>query len=278
VSDYDEPPRRSSTGRTALITAVVLLVLAGLAFGAFRLLSNRGNDQVSVPSLIGVSAGEADSQLREANLVASVVSVQGPKDTMNTVLNQDPPAGTQVAAGSTVTLEINVGPADAKVPKNLLGEDVDDAKAVLKKAGFTSVKTKKAADPPADAKQGEVVKVDPDENASVALGETITLTYVGDDEEKTTPPATATAEATKAADEPTKSSEPTTSATEEPTKSSEPTKSTEPTKSSEPTTSTAPTQSTQSTKPRRPKPPKPSKSAKAVEPAQDVPSASVQQP
>ena len=49
-------------------------------------------------------------------------------DTVDTVVKQTPKEGASVAPGSIVTLEVNVGPATAKIPENLVGKDIQDVK------------------------------------------------------------------------------------------------------------------------------------------------------
>jgi serine/threonine-protein kinase len=80
-----------------------------------------------------------------------------------------------VAANSTVTVSINVGPKMAKVPNGLVGKDVDDAKKALESADFT-VKVQDAQTEPADAKKDEVLTVEPAEGESAPLGSEVVLT------------------------------------------------------------------------------------------------------
>jgi len=124
---------------------------------------------------------------------------------------------------SVVTVEINVGPATAKIPNGLVGEDVDKVTKELEEAGFTSVQTEPVEDPSGDADKDEVLSIDPDEGESVSLDEDIVVRFVRekDDDESASP----TPEPSDTS-EPTSSSEPSASEdkpTKEPTSSSKPT-------------------------------------------------------
>ena len=92
---------------------------------------------------------------------------------------QLPGSGTEVTAGTTVTAEINVGPATERIPKDLVGRDVDDVVEELAEAGFSNVTAIPVADPPAGAETDEVVAVDPGEGEKAAPEEDITVSYVG---------------------------------------------------------------------------------------------------
>ena len=55
------------------------------------------------------------------------------------MIRQLPGSGTEVAAGATVTAEINFGPATKWIPKDLVGRDVDEVVEELTEAGFSNV-------------------------------------------------------------------------------------------------------------------------------------------
>src|SRR5918997_279705 len=175
-----EPPQepRRSAGRTAVLVAVTLLVLGGLLFGAYRLLSP-GGERVSVPRIEGSTRAEVESQLRDAGLQAAFVHKRGPDNaSRGTVVAQSPRPEIEVDRGSTVTAEINVGPATTKIPDDLVGRDLDDALEELADAGFVNVKAIPVDNPPEDADPDEVVAVDPAEGERAALEEDIVVRYV----------------------------------------------------------------------------------------------------
>ena len=171
--------RRVPAGRTALVAVLTVLVLAGLAFGAYWLLAGGPSNSVTVPSVVGSTRQAAEQELREAGLQPAFRNVAGPDKDVGTVIRQLPDSGTEVAAGTTVTAEINVGPATERIPKDLVGRDVDEVVEELTEAGFSNVTAVPVADPPAGAETDEVVAVDPGEGEKAAPEEDITVSYVG---------------------------------------------------------------------------------------------------
>ena len=170
-------PRRSS-GRAFAIAALTLLLLGGLLFGAYWLLSPGGERRVSVPSIQGSTRPEAEAKLQEAGLQAAFIHRRGPdNDTKGRVVAQSPQADAEVEPGSTVTAEINVGPATTKVPSGLVGRNVDKAMEKLADAGFTHVTAMPVDKPPKGADPDDVVSVRPAEGERAALEEDVVVRY-----------------------------------------------------------------------------------------------------
>ena len=142
---------------------LVLALLAGAA--ALALPRLIGPDPstvrtVSVPNVLGQSRADADTALRNEGLVPRFTNVSGKDDdTLDHVVGQNPPSGRPLDTGSTVEVEVNVGPDSARIPSGLIGRDRDDAEKRLAKAGFDKVSTTKAASQPDGAKEGEVLGV-----------------------------------------------------------------------------------------------------------------------
>ena len=185
-------PRRG-IGLALLATVLVLALLGGGAYAALRYL--RPDDAtvalVSVPAVLGKSPARATSLLNAQHLVAQVENVSGKDDdTLNTVTRQTPLGGNQVAVGSVVVIEVNLGEKSAAIPDGLTGQDVDQAKTDLEEAGFTDVHARKADDEPAGSVKDEVLSVDPTEGATVALDKRITLVYATGKSAVTSAPTT----------------------------------------------------------------------------------------
>ena len=180
-ADQTVVTRKSSAGRTVLVALLTMLVLAGLAFGAYRLLADDGqSNSVTVPSVLGSTRQAAEQELQTAGLQPAFRNVSGPNDdTVGTVIAQTPQQGADVASGSTVTAQINVGPPTERIPKNLVGRDVDDVVEKLTDAGFSNVLAVPVANPPSGTKTDEVTAVDPPEGAKAAPEQDITVSYVG---------------------------------------------------------------------------------------------------
>jgi len=184
VADPDtEERRRSGLGRVLLLTTALLLVLGLGAFGLVRLLDpeTTATASVAVPDVVGSTRAEADSRLRDADLVPEFREVHGKAGkTVDTVTRQRPKAGAAVTSGSAVTVEINVGPASAAVPDDLVGKDLDKVKDELGDAGFTNVQAEPLASSSDGVKSGEVVSLEPGEGEQAALDATIVVRYAAD--------------------------------------------------------------------------------------------------
>ena len=129
-----------------------------------------GVEQVDVPSLRGLSEGEAIQALNEAGLKAKVVRVFS-KDPEGTVTSQDPkPDAGQVAKGSAVTVRISKG-AETEVVPDVFGQDQANAEVELRGAGFeVGVVTG-----PSDEQEGNVFQQAPDAGTEAAKGSTVQI-------------------------------------------------------------------------------------------------------
>ncbi|WP_030765843.1 Stk1 family PASTA domain-containing Ser/Thr kinase [Streptomyces sp. NRRL F-2664] len=91
---------------------------------------------VPVPGVTGLPFEQAKATLEGLGLKVATApeQVNAPSDP-GTVANQSIGAGTQAAAGDTVTLTVSKGPRQLPVP-NVVGQDVDTARRTLEGAGF----------------------------------------------------------------------------------------------------------------------------------------------
>ncbi|MGW7138605.1 Stk1 family PASTA domain-containing Ser/Thr kinase [Streptomyces xanthophaeus] len=91
---------------------------------------------VPVPNVAGQQVDQARATLEGLGLKVAVApeEVNSP-GAAGTVANQSVGAGTQAAAGDTVTLTVSKGPRQLPVP-NVTGQDVDAARKTLEGAGF----------------------------------------------------------------------------------------------------------------------------------------------
>jgi eukaryotic-like serine/threonine-protein kinase len=174
----EEEEPKSRVGLAFLIGALVLLLLLGGSYALWRLMGNTPEAQmVAVPNVLTYNEQQATDRLTEAHLKTDVKHVNGDAKTADQVTKQEPAAGTQVEQDSTVTITVNDGPKTAKIPTGLVGDDVADAEAELKKKKFSNVTTKEAPAEPSDASENEVLLVTPSEGMTVPLDQKITLTY-----------------------------------------------------------------------------------------------------
>ncbi|MGI8662698.1 MAG: transglycosylase domain-containing protein [Acidimicrobiales bacterium] len=137
--------------------------------------------QTEVPSVIGLSASAAVDQLAQRGLRAAIVEVADPKAAPGTVTKQIPAAGSSLAQGSTVTIQLARGPQPAPTGGNVvvpdvIGRSAADATAVLNDAGL-SVGTKEqpeSAHVPA-SRRGVVWHQSPDAGTTAPRGSTVNL-------------------------------------------------------------------------------------------------------
>ena len=174
-SESERPKRRISPATGVLIGLLVLL-LGVLGVFAWRL-SNANDNNVQVPSVIGVMEDVAVDQLEAVQLTPKIERESGPAEGKGTVIRQDPVGGQTVLVSSTVTITINDGPPVSSIPAGIVGKSQDEAIALLKQAGFTNVEPLPAPSnlDTVGAKKNQVVGISPDEGGSVPTDQKITL-------------------------------------------------------------------------------------------------------
>jgi eukaryotic-like serine/threonine-protein kinase len=124
------PERRGFFTPARLIAMALLLLLLGgvIAYALTR------PEQVLVPTVIGQSETDARAALEAAGfqVVVDRVTRDSPK---GEVFEQDPPAGSKVDEGSTVTLSVSLGLGTVVVPP-VAGKPEKQAQERLEDAGF----------------------------------------------------------------------------------------------------------------------------------------------
>jgi serine/threonine-protein kinase len=174
--DDDEDARRRK--RRTLIAALVagLLVLVGIV--ALVVSLNSGEEaappvaQVPVPAVVGELEADARTALTDAGLrVGTATPAASSAEDEGRVLSSDPVPGSEVPRETTVTLVVGTGPDTIPVP-GVVGLPVERARGNLTSAGFTNVTIDNVPDL---APAGQVIGVDPAENAAVAPDTAITL-------------------------------------------------------------------------------------------------------
>jgi serine/threonine-protein kinase len=148
--------------------------------------------RIKVASVVGVPAATAVKRLQDQGLQAAVHSVFSSKP-RGVVAAQTPGAGSQLAKGATVTLNVSKGPPAKAVP-DTVGQSETDAVALLKAAGF---------DPdvqhvPSNEPSGTVVAQKPKAGENAATGTHVLLNISSGPKSSTPPATTATAPATTA--------------------------------------------------------------------------------
>jgi beta-lactam-binding protein with PASTA domain len=133
------PPRpEPKSSRAWWIAAVVVLGIAALATGLWLISGGTGGDGggILLPDVRGQEAADAQRELEQLGLTR-VVQRQTPSDEIEEgfAIRTQPSAGQRVAPDTRVILEISSGPDAVPLP-DVRGRTVDDAQAVLIRAGF----------------------------------------------------------------------------------------------------------------------------------------------
>lgn len=151
---------------------------------AVTLLVSAGIRQVVVPDLTGQTLEEATDTLKDAKLkVGEVTQREDPEAEPSEVLEQFPPSGREVDAGSEVDLVVA---ADATVP-DVTGETEADATTILRDAGYEVSVSREPSD---TVEEGRVIAQDPDGGAEYEQGQTVTILVSEGPEAKEMPDVT----------------------------------------------------------------------------------------
>jgi eukaryotic-like serine/threonine-protein kinase len=172
--DDEDDRRGSGTGR---IVAIVLGVVAALALVGFVLSQVFGGPaqprQFALPNVVGQQQEAARSALLLENLNPTVNLVESPEDQRGLVISTDPPAGTQVAERTAVTLNVGAGPSEVRVGP-LTGLTQEDAEAQLV-SDLLVVGTITEEDTRNADEVGRVLRSDPSPGSTVAPGTPVNL-------------------------------------------------------------------------------------------------------
>ncbi|MGF1663400.1 MAG: Stk1 family PASTA domain-containing Ser/Thr kinase [Kineosporiaceae bacterium] len=180
--DEDEPPRRKLTWLWILLVVLALLAVGVLAWvyfssgdgGAEPAPTNTGVAQIQMPDVRGQTYDEAVAALQAAGFTGDIE--QEPQETLDadpeTVLDQQPAAGSSIPVDTTVVLTVAVQPGQVAVP-DVRGLSQADARQQLTDAGLQPGDVRQAND--SEIEQDSVVGTDPEAGSQVAPGTTVTL-------------------------------------------------------------------------------------------------------
>lgn len=167
AGDQDVPAPKTRASRTApVILAVLIVLLVGVGVYASYALEVWGGR--TVPDVSGQSQAEAQLTL-EAKGFSVTVESQPTDDAPGTALSTNPPAGSRMDAGSPVTVYVGV----SRTIPDVLGKNVDDAKATLMAAGAQNIAVQLVL---SDKPENTVIDVDPKTGNAFSSGDTVTLT------------------------------------------------------------------------------------------------------
>jgi beta-lactam-binding protein with PASTA domain len=147
--------------------------------------------QISVPNVVGSRTSVAVARLKDAGLQSRVTTVAATA-APGVVVKQTPVAGTRVAKGSTVALNVSKG--GATVP-DVRGQPASDAKAALQTAGLVPVEFKVPSAQP----KGTVTAQNPLPNKTVPRGSKVRVNVSAGSASASTPGTTTSGTTTTAA-------------------------------------------------------------------------------
>jgi len=189
----EEEEERSGAGPWLWVTAVAAIAILALA-GLFlsNILGGPGPSgspgaQVAVPSLIGKTFEQARQAAADAGLNVEQAGFEQSSASVGTVTKQDPPEGTLVTTGSTVSLTIAVGPETTIVPDLRLKTE-QEALNLIAQAGLTIGVRTAAFD--TVVPEGSIVSQAPGASQSVARGTPVDYVVSKGPEQTPTPAPT----------------------------------------------------------------------------------------
>jgi serine/threonine-protein kinase len=148
----------------AVVAAVAILATA--AYGAWAYVIPHTHE---IPNVVGTDVGEASSQLGSLGFMIAQAKGQYDRDVpKGAVLAVDPPAGTSLKEGETVTLVPSLGPPPVPVP-DVSGMTIEEATAALHQAGLEPGDVRRIFSDKVE--DGHVVRQDPaEDNAPAGSG------------------------------------------------------------------------------------------------------------
>jgi eukaryotic-like serine/threonine-protein kinase len=166
----EEPPSRRAFFTPARLALLGLILLALLGLLVFALTRSSTPPQVLVPTVIGQSQAKARATLQNAGFEVAVKTV--PRNTKpGTVLEEDPPAGSRVDKGSTVTITVSAGLGTVIVP-TVANQPERQALKTLRDAGLRPRERKR---PSNTVKAGLAIGTVPAQGTQLQRGKTVTL-------------------------------------------------------------------------------------------------------
>ena len=175
VQRNDEDDRPGGTSPAVWAAGIMaILILAVVAFVVFRLLSGSGATpvaQVTVPDFVNKTLVQAQALATQAGITVSPTATTAPSGVVgDTVLSQNPAAGTKIDKGGTVSLVVAAGTETVAVP-DLRNHSETDAFNLLAAAGLTFGPKTEAFDPLVPV--GMVISQSPTPNVIVNKGTAI---------------------------------------------------------------------------------------------------------
>jgi eukaryotic-like serine/threonine-protein kinase len=136
-----------------------------------RINISKGQQNIGIPSVIGLSFDRAAEQLRQRGFTPVRADVDS-SEPRGRVIGQDPGPGALHPPGTEVTLNVSTGREAATVPE-VVGQDEESARASLENEGWVVTVRYTGTDDPAE--DGIVVSQNPAPGSEAEPGSTVTL-------------------------------------------------------------------------------------------------------
>jgi serine/threonine-protein kinase len=139
-----------------------------------RINISKGQQNIGIPTVIGLSYDRAAQQLKDAGFTAVRQDVDS-SEPKGVVVDQDPGPGSLHPPGTEVTLRVSTGQATTTVPE-VIGDDEESARANLENAGFQVVVRYTGTNDPTE--DGVVISQTPGPGEPADEGSSVTI-FVG---------------------------------------------------------------------------------------------------
>ncbi len=163
--------------------------------GTVALYVSSGPLTVKVPNIVSMLIDDAQVEVKRLGLKLQTNIMPSVDIPARTVIDQDPPGGSDAQPGSTITADISAGPNAVTVP-NVVGSSVDDARAKLEQTGLALGSLAYAA--VTDTSPGTVVGQHPDANSQAPQGSSVDI-VIAQAPSSPSPSASASAQASPVA-------------------------------------------------------------------------------
>jgi beta-lactam-binding protein with PASTA domain/predicted Ser/Thr protein kinase len=131
---------------------------------------SRGERQVEVPRLEGLTVDEAEQTLADENLELGTQTDEASDAEEGTIIAQDPAPGEQIEPGGSVDVTVSSGPETVLVP-NVICQSIDDAQAAIEAQGLGFDVTGERASE--ECEPGTVAEQNPTGGSQVQPGTTV---------------------------------------------------------------------------------------------------------
>jgi eukaryotic-like serine/threonine-protein kinase len=157
--------------RWLMLLGALLVVLAGLLALLANSLKDTTTPMVVVPNVISMNRASAEAALSDLGLSSAVEYAVNDQFRRDVVVEQRPPEGRQVQAGSQVKLIVSSGDGILRVP-DVVGRSQDVAESSLRTKGF-GVKVETRQD--ASVAPGNVISQSPTAESEAKAGDDVTI-------------------------------------------------------------------------------------------------------